>query len=68
MATMTTKVLLKLSTILYRILEKKGILMNSSNNTTKQAVLDNWGKGYDALRAIIVPLHPLIFEQPLVLV
>ena len=34
----------------------------------KQAIVNNWNKGYDALRAIIVPFHPLIVDQPSVLI
>ena len=34
----------------------------------KIVVETNWNKGYDALRAMIVPNHPLVIEQPYVLI
>ena len=34
----------------------------------KTSVETNWSKSYDALRAIIVPLHPLVIEHPSVLI
>ena len=39
-----------------------------ANSPIKMAVETNWSKGYDALRAIIVPNQSLVIEQPSVLI
>ena len=40
----------------------------SADSAMKKAVVGNWSNSYDAIRAIIVPLHPLVIEQPLTLI
>ena len=51
---------------IYTALSKSHVF--PAGSTMQRAVTDNWEKGYDVLRAIIVPFHPLIIEQPSILV